>query len=115
MATEIQVKRKRGRPKGSRTRANVLREVLTQQSETIIIKNLPEIIEEVVRQAKKGNLSAAKLLLDRVIPPKRAVEFREGSGKSEINIHIEGLTAKIPNTVEVQEFEVVKDDQEERK
>ena len=54
----------KGKPKGSLSKAVALRNGLAA--------DLPEILEAVVRQAKAGDLQAARLVLDRVMPALRA-------------------------------------------
>ncbi len=53
----------RGRPKGSVTHRRV-REA--------ILKKTPEIIESMIERARSGDTAAARILLDRVIPPMKA-------------------------------------------
>jgi len=95
---------KRGRPKGSRNKKTILQEAIRTQSEELILKHLPEIIIATVEEAKKGNMQAVKLLLDRVIPPKRAVEF---STKDEdglkVNIVVESLVTHETKEIEEEE------------
>lgn len=55
----------RGRPPGIATQAK-LREVIS--------KDLPDILETLVYHARRGDVAAAKLLLDRVLPPLKPVE-----------------------------------------
>ena len=62
-----------GRPKGSKNKSTLVQEAIRQQSEELIIRHLPDVIEEVIQQARKGNMVAAKMLLDRAIPVKTSV------------------------------------------
>jgi hypothetical protein len=70
---------------------SVFRGQKVEQAEYKILKRLPAIIDKVVSMAEKGDLQAAKLLLDRVIPVKKALD--EGGvqvGKQSINIIVTG-------------------------
>jgi hypothetical protein len=51
-----------GRPKGSRNRRSVLVEQLMDA-------DISEIVKAVIDKAKQGDMTAAKLVLDRVAPP----------------------------------------------
>jgi len=41
---------------------------------TALVKDLPAILETVVNSAKGGDIGAAKVILERVLPPLRAIE-----------------------------------------
>ena len=53
-----------GRPKGAKGRASILRESLDGA--------IPQILETLTQQAIAGDVSSARLLLERVVPPVRA-------------------------------------------
>lgn len=53
-----------GRPKGSRGKA-------TQLAEWLIDNDAEAIITKVINEAKNGDMSAAKILIDRILPPRR--------------------------------------------
>lgn len=53
---------------------NVFRKTKIEQAEYKVLKKLPSIIEKVIEQALRGDLQASKLLLDRVIPVKKALD-----------------------------------------
>jgi hypothetical protein len=56
----------KGRPKGSKSKALSLRQSLADEC--------ADIIKTVVEQAKAGDLQAAKIILDRIMPTVRAIE-----------------------------------------
>jgi hypothetical protein len=41
----------------------------------VLAKDLPDIIKSVVAKAKEGDLGAAKLVLERVLPPVKAIDM----------------------------------------
>ncbi|MBE0544947.1 MAG: hypothetical protein IH623_26715 [Verrucomicrobia bacterium] len=56
-----------GRKRGSRNRATQLR----AQLET----DVPDILKTIIASAKAGDMAAARMILDRVLPPLRAVDL----------------------------------------
>lgn len=66
-----------GRPKGARNRSTVLAEKLMQD-------DAQEVTRAVVTAAKNGDMTAARLVLDRIVPPRkgRPVKFALPSGGS---------------------------------
>ena len=50
-----------GRPQGSRNRATIL-------ARSLMAGALPEIIQDVIKQAKEGDFAAQKLLIERLVP-----------------------------------------------
>lgn len=57
-----------GRPRGVRNRATVLAEKLFED-------DIEEICKQAIDQAKKGNIHAIKLILDRIFPIKKEASF----------------------------------------
>lgn len=81
-----------GRPKGSKNKSTIVKEALKAEAEDLLVKHLPDVVKEVIRQAKQGNMVAAKMLLDRAIPVKRAVEVTGKDGEDfGVRIVIENL------------------------
>jgi hypothetical protein len=50
-----------------------------------------DVVRAVVRAAKKGDMTAAKLILDRLVPPMKAREPGGDRGRPLININVTGL------------------------
>lgn len=95
-----------GRPKGGKNRATLVQEAIKQQAEDLLIRYLPDVVEEVIQQARKGNMVAAKMLLDRAIPVKRAVEISNKDGKEfGVKIIIENLVTHETKAEEAEEAE----------
>lgn len=61
----------RGKPKGARHNASLMAEKLFE-------KDIEIVCNQVINQAKDGNLQAAKIILDRLLPPKkdRPINFK---------------------------------------
>lgn len=53
-----------GRPQGARNKASLM-------AEQLFIDDIQGICESVVSQAKSGNIQAAKIILDRLLPPRK--------------------------------------------
>lgn len=95
-----------GKPKGIKNRATLVQEAIKQQAEDLLIRYLPDVVEEVIQQARKGNMVAAKMLLDRAIPVKRAVEISNKDGKDfGVKIIIESLVTHETKSEEEEEAE----------
>jgi len=85
---------KRGRPKGAKNKKTELQEALVTKSSELMVTNLNKIVDVVCQKAAEGDLTAAKMVLDRLIPVKKAVEINAGKDLSSgIVINIEKLTA----------------------
>lgn len=70
-----------GRPKGNATAAKL---------RSKIFKELPEIIDTLLENAKKGDMAAIKLLIDRALPPLKArdepIKFNVADGADTVAI-----------------------------
>lgn len=110
--TDEVAKRGRGRPKGSKNAATVLKEALIEKSEGIIIKEFPKVVKAVVKKAQDGDMSAAKLLFDRIIPARKAVEHtnvdHKGGG---INIIVQGMATIEQENIPALVGEVIENDE----
>lgn len=53
-----------GRPQGARNKASIL-------AEQLLMNDIQDICKSVVLSAKSGNMQAAKIILDRLLPPKK--------------------------------------------
>jgi len=60
-----------GKPKGARHKASMMAEMLFEEE-------IETVCHQVINQAKEGNLQAAKIILDRLLPPKkdRPINFK---------------------------------------
>lgn len=60
-----------GKPKGARHKATVMAELLFETE-------IEAVCHNVINQAKEGNIQAAKIILDRLLPPKkdRPIDFK---------------------------------------
>ncbi len=79
-----------GRPKGSKNVSTIVQEAVLAKSEKTLLKHFPKIVEKVCEMAEKGDMKAAKLIFERVIPARKAIEHlgKHDFGKEGINIVI---------------------------
>jgi len=80
-----------GRPKGSKNKITILREAVIANAEHILLENWEELVQCTVALAKAGDPTALKILWDRVIPAKRAIEEKSKEDKLNITINVNGM------------------------
>lgn len=90
---KVKVPKPRGRPKGSKNITTVALENLEERQIRVVgglmWKEITEVVGTVINKAKDGDMQAAKLILDRLIPAKRALEESQKAGMN-IQINIVG-------------------------
>ena len=97
-----------GRQPGVKNKLTLLREAVLNKQEHTILEHLPKIVEVVCRKAEEGDLTAAKLILERVIPVKKMTDGDLGpKGPPMINIVIEGSEGLKGTTVRVETPQIV--------
>jgi len=82
-----------GRPKGSKNKSTLLREAMQQKADRLLSRKVPKVLEVVIAAAIAGDMSAAKMILDRAVPVKRADDGTADEGKAIVQITIQNLTA----------------------
>ena len=82
-----------GRPKGARNKSTLLREAMEQKVDRKLSREIPQVLDVVIRAAKGGDMSAAKMLLDRAVPVQKATDGTDKGPTNGITIRIENLTA----------------------
>jgi hypothetical protein len=82
-----------GRPKGAKNKSTLLREAMQQKADRLLSKEVPKVLAVVIAAAKAGDMSAAKMILDRAVPVKKADDGAEDSGKQLVSITIQNLTS----------------------
>jgi len=67
------------RPKGSKNKSTILREAevdrVLKNAQGLLLREVQAVIEALVKKAKDGDVSAAKLILERAIPARRAEDL----------------------------------------
>ena len=87
---------KRGRPSGSLGRVGkketIFRRQMESHFEKVMKKDFVHVLKKTVEKAVEGDMTATKMLFDRVIPIGKAVDFTDNRGIPMININIGNLT-----------------------
>lgn len=79
---------KTGRPAGVKNKTTIFKEVMKHGFEKKMEEDFARVLNTVVELAVGGDMKAAKLLFDRVLPKDQGISLGEGSGKAQINIVI---------------------------
>ena len=92
----------KGRPKGAKNKETLLQEVLVTNSTNLMVKSLEKIVKAVIEKANEGDLAAAKMILDRIIPTKKAQDINaaNGDGKFIVNVNVEPMSGSVGTTIE---------------
>ena len=85
---------KGGRPVGSKNKLTLLREAVLEKAEHMVLEDWEEVVRNTIDLAKAGDTTCLKILWDRVIPSKRAIDSTEKNKNPEITINISGLEVK---------------------
>lgn len=83
-----------GRPKGSKNKLTLLREAVLEKAEEMVLDDWEEVVRTTLDLAKAGDTTCMKILWDRVIPSKRAVDPDAKDKNPDIVINISGLEVK---------------------
>lgn len=90
-----QVANPNGRKKGSKNKTSILRQAVLLKAEDIVLNRWEEIVETTVKMAAEGDSRALKILWDRMLPAKKAVDGSgDGKDKMNITINVSGLEVK---------------------
>jgi hypothetical protein len=68
------IRKPRGRQKGSKNKATILREAINGDFERSLKRNFKDIMAQIIKQAKEGCTQSQKLLFDKVIANARTEE-----------------------------------------
>ena len=99
----------RGRPKGSKNKSTILREAMENKTDRMLSREVPKVLKGVIAAAIKGDMSAAKMILDRAVPVIKAGDGNDSAIAGGINITIKNLTSDHGRVETVIEGEVVQD------
>jgi len=83
---------KLGRPKGSKNKSTVLREAMQSRADRLLSAHVPKVLRVVIEAAIRGDMSAAKMILDRAVPVHKATEG-DSTGNNIVKITIQNLTS----------------------
>ena len=77
-----------GRPKGVKNKTTLLKEAMAQDFDKIIKRDFKRVVSAVLDKAIDGDLAAAKLILDRVVPVSKAIDTEAKSKKGGMSVTI---------------------------
>ena len=80
-----------GRAKGTKNKLTLLQNELIDQFAGEMNKDFKAVIRRIIKEAKGGDMTAARLLMDRAIPARKAVEHYGAQDAGGIVINIKGL------------------------
>ena len=84
-----------GRPKGAKNQVTLLKETILHNAEEKVLQEFMQIVETTIKLANQGDTTCLKILWDRIIPSKRAIDVNHtGSDKMNVVINISGLETK---------------------
>lgn len=99
-----------GRPKGAKNKTTIFKEVMKVGFEDILLVEGMKVVQVVIDRAKEGDMSAAKMLLDRILPVTKAVDINANdiAKSGGVTIHIEQLVAETGRKTElIEDGEIV--------
>jgi hypothetical protein len=85
---------KPGRRKGSKNKSTLFKQAMKEGFENLLELEGVNVFKAVVEQAKEGNMAAAKLILDRVMPVADQAGTK-GAGTTQVVINVEGMQATV--------------------
>lgn len=95
MSKEIKVdgrknngKHLKGRPKGAKNKTTLFKEVIREGFEDKLLKDGMKVVDAVVKKALEGDMTAAKLLLDRILPTSKAIDLDQLEKSKGLSISI---------------------------
>lgn len=96
-----------GRPKGAKNKTTLFKEAIRDGFEDRLMKDGMKVVDAVVAKAIEGDMTAAKLLLDRILPTTKAIDLDalEKAKGLTISLNIGNLEDKVVEGVVVEEGE----------
>lgn len=87
----LPAKPRRGRPKGSKNRKTLLKEQIRQEirekAGDLVLDSAEKVVQKVIAQALDGCRVSQKIIMDRFMPARKAVEG-DNDGPSRPTVHI---------------------------
>ncbi len=80
-----------GRPKGSKNSLTLLQEAAINGVMTKVLKNFDKIVKTTIKRAEDGDTVCLKILWDRVVPARKAVEHISNPANQGVTITVQGV------------------------
>ena len=102
----------KGRPPGQKNKTTIFKEIMQLGFEKALVKKFPKVVEIVLDRALQGDMKAAKMLFDRVVPVSKAIDL-DSLGKQgiSISIHVGEMDLKNPHGIIDGDYEVVEENE----
>lgn len=100
---------KPGRPKGSRNTLTLLQQAAVTGVMTEVLENFDRIVKKTIQLAEEGDTVCLKILWDRVIPARKAVEHISNPASGGVTIVVRGIDSINHNTITDGEYSEVED------
>ena len=96
-----------GRPVGSKNRLTLLREAVLAEAEELVLDNWAALVQKTIELANAGDTTALKILWDRIVPARKAVDNESADRKDfGIKIVVQGMEIRPTATVDADFDEV---------
>ena len=103
---------RKGRPKGAKNKTTIFKEVIREGFEERLLVEGMNVLDAVISKAKEGDMTAAKLLLDRILPTSKAIDLEQLEKSKGLSISINVGSFESPSDEDVIEGEVISDEEE---
>lgn len=101
----------KGRPKGVKNKTTIFKEAMRGQFEELLMQKGQKVFEIVAQRAIEGDMKAAKLLLDRILPVSKAIDLDqlEKSKGLTISVNIGSLEDQT-KPIDAEVVEIIEDE-----
>lgn len=90
---DVTPEKKIGRPKGSKNKSTLFKEILAKEVEEEAVKQFGEVVRKTFELAKAGDTTCMKILWDKFYASQKAIDGETG-GVPVVNISISGIDPK---------------------
>ena len=97
-----------GRPPGAKNKTTIFKEVMREGFEKKLLTDGMKVVNAVVAKALDGDMTAAKLLLDRILPTSKAIDLNELEKSKGLTISIN--VGSMEKQGEVIDADVIRED-----
>jgi len=101
----------KGRPKGCKNKTTLVKEAIRGGFDDLMLKSAQKVFEAVVDEAiNNRNMTAAKLIMDRVLPTSKAIDLEalEKSQGLSISINVGSLEKQL-NPIEAEDVTIIEE------
>jgi hypothetical protein len=95
----------KGRPKGVLNKTTLFKQVMQEGFEVALEKDFKKVLRTVIDKAIDGDMVAAKMLLDRVVPTSKAIDLDDLAKSKGLTISINVGSLEDKKAIEAQVIE----------